>query len=59
MTEPQIHHYNGPVLTEDDRRAHKSWATNGTVDQQYIISVLGDPAENVQFCRRSGHPSRR
>lgn len=45
MTEPQIHHYNGPVLTEDDRRAHKSWATNGTVDQQYIIRVLGDPAE--------------
>ena len=44
MTDPKIAQYNGPMLTEEDRRAHKSWATNGTVDQQYILKTLGDPA---------------
>lgn len=45
MTDAQYSHYNGPVLTEEDRRAHESWATNGTVDQQYVFRVLGDPAD--------------
>jgi hypothetical protein len=44
MTELKTVRYNCPVLAEADHRAHKSWVTNGTVDQEYVFRVLGDPA---------------
>ena len=38
---------NCPAATEEDRRAQNSWEATGTVELEYLVRVLGDPAETV------------
>jgi hypothetical protein len=34
-------------VTLEDKKAHESWLSKGTVDVSYVLAVLGDPAKTV------------
>jgi hypothetical protein len=46
-SEDTIHIMNTAVFTEEDRRARELWESTGTVELDYLRSVLGNPTETV------------